>query len=199
MGNGFRHEDFIGIVDNALNIDDCQQLINYFENLKNLNLTYDRQQIKNGKAHEKQDETAFLLETSVMINRRNPIVSVFLDKFWSCYESYANHFSVLAASEVHGINSMRLQKTLPGQGYHQWHYESSDLDTSRRNIVWSIFLNDVDEGGETEFLYLRKRVQAKAGRLLIWPSSFTHTHRGNPPLNGEKYLLTGWLEFYGKP
>ena len=167
MENGFRHEDFIGIVDNALNIDDCQQLINYFENLKNLNLTYDRQQIKNGKAHEKQDETAFLLETSVMINRRNSIVSVFLDKFWSCYESYANHFSVLAASEVHGINSMRLQKTLPGQGYHQWHYESSDLDTSRRNIVWSIFLNDVDEGGETEFLYLRKRVQAKAGRLLI--------------------------------
>ena len=45
MENGFRHEDFIGIVDNALNIDDCQQLINYFENLKNLNLTYDRQQI----------------------------------------------------------------------------------------------------------------------------------------------------------
>jgi hypothetical protein len=60
-----------------------------------------------------------------------------------------------------------------------------------------IYLNDVEEGGETEFLYQKRRVQAKQGRLVMWPAAYTHTHRGNPPLSGDKYALTGWLEFMG--
>jgi len=67
-----------------------------------------------------------------------------------------------------------------------------------RLIAWSLYLNDIDLGGETEFLYLKRRINAKAGRLVIWPAGFTHTHRGNPPLSNDKYILTGWLEFMGK-
>ena len=29
----------------------------------------------------------------------------------------------------------------------------------------------------------------------MWPSSYPHTHRGNPPLNQDKYIMTGWAEF----
>jgi hypothetical protein len=60
-----------------------------------------------------------------------------------------------------------------------------------------MYLNDVEHGGETEFLYQKRRVSAKTGRVVIWPAGYTHVHRGNPPLSGEKYLLTGWLEFMG--
>ena len=45
-----------------------------------------------------------------------------------------------------------------------------------------------------EFLYQSKRFQPKRGQVLIWPGGFTHTHRGNPPLSGEKYIATSWLE-----
>jgi len=58
-----------------------------------------------------------------------------------------------------------------------------------------LYLNDVEEGGETEFLYVKRRVSAKKGRFVLWPAGFTHTHRGNPPLSGEKYIMTGWVEF----
>ena len=58
-----------------------------------------------------------------------------------------------------------------------------------------LFLNDVDEGGELEFLYQSKRIKPKAGTMVISPAFFTHTHRGNPPLSGEKYILNGWCEF----
>jgi hypothetical protein len=58
-----------------------------------------------------------------------------------------------------------------------------------------LYLNDVEDGGETEFLYQRMRVKPKQGTLLIWPAGFTHTHRGNPPLSNNKYVITGWSEF----
>ena len=60
--------------------------------------------------------------------------------------------------------------------------------------TWMLYLNTVQEGGETEFLYKSLRVQPKAGRFVLWPSGYTHTHRGNPPLNQDKYILTGWAE-----
>ena len=35
------------------------------------------------------------------------------------------------------------------------------------------------------------KVTPKKGRIAIWPGSFTHLHRGNPP-NKTKYIATGW-------
>jgi hypothetical protein len=55
-----------------------------------------------------------------------------------------------------------------------------------------VYLNDVDEGGETEFLYQQVKIKPKRGTVVIWPGGFTHLHRGNPPLKN-KYIATGWL------
>ena len=30
--------------------------------------------------------------------------------------------------------------------------------------------------------------------MVIFPAAFTHAHRGNMVLSGEKLLLTGWYE-----
>jgi hypothetical protein len=62
-------------------------------------------------------------------------------------------------------------------------------------MAFTYYLNNVNDGGETEFLYLKKRVKPIEGRLLIWPASYTHTHRGNPPLSHSKYIVTGWIEW----
>ena len=62
-----------------------------------------------------------------------------------------------------------------------------------RAFVFSVYLNDVEEGGETEFLHFSKRVKPKTGRIVIWPAAFPYIHRGNPPLSGEKYILTSWM------
>ena len=92
------------------------------------------------------------------------------------------------------FTSMKIQKTLPTEGYHVWHIEHGNtMDTSMRGFVFSVYLNDVEEGGETEFLNFSQRVKPKTGRIVIWPAAFPYLHRGNPPLSGEKYILTSWL------
>jgi len=191
-------DDFIGVFDNVLDNDSCHKIIEYYENLKSLNLVYSRQSLKDGLAHYKNDETAFLLQyDTITTMKKNPVLQDFLKEFWKCYEIYAEEYSLLFESGLHGINSIRLQKTRPGQGFHMWHYESSEYITANRVIAWTLYLNTVVEGGETEFLYYKKRITAKQGRLIIWPAGFTHTHRGNSPLSNDKYIITGWLEFIG--
>lgn len=192
-------EDFVGIFDDVFTEEDCLPLIEYFENLKSMNLVYSRQDLKDATAHNKQDETAFPLQHDfIAMQKKNPVLAGFLDKFWKCYNQYVEKYSILGVSGLHSINSVRIQKTLPGEGYHVWHYESMDHQVSHRVVTWIFYLNDVEHGGETEFLYLKRRIAAKKGRLIIWPAAFTHTHRGNPPLSGDKYIMTGWLEFIGK-
>ena len=70
-----------------------------------------------------------------------------------------------------------------------------DLIKLSEKLTFILYLNDIEEGGETEFLYYSKRIKAEKGKLIMWPAGFTHTHRGNPPLTDVKYILTGWLEF----
>ena len=90
---------------------------------------------------------------------------------------------------------VKIQKTEPGGGFHHWHCEDSqpDIRVTTRKLVWTLYLNDVEEGGETEFLHQSLRVKPEKGKLAIFPASFTHMHRGNPPLSNTKYIATGWI------
>ena len=88
----------------------------------------------------------------------------------------------------------KLHKVKKSQGYHVWHYETKPKFYPDRVLAWMTYLKVPEEGGETEFLHQSKRIEPVIGRTLIWPAYFTHVHRGNPPLKGEKYYITGWFE-----
>ena len=85
-----------------------------------------------------------------------------------------------------------LQKTEPMEGYHSFHAEDNSWNNRFRVLAWMVYLNDVPEGGETEWLYQQVKIKPTANTLVIWPGSFTHLHRGNPPMS-TKYVLTGWF------
>jgi hypothetical protein len=104
-------------------------------------------------------------------------------------------FSILKTAETHKIYTFKVQRTSPNEGYHIWHFEDTTRMQRNRLLTFMVYLNDIEDGGETEFLYLSKRIKPVAGRVLIWPAGYTHTHRGNPPLKDTKYIITGWVEF----
>lgn len=98
------------------------------------------------------------------------------------------------------IGTINLQKYEPRTGgYPHWHsenYPEKGGTAALHRVLFSIcYLNDVGSGGETEFAYQRVKITPKAGRVLIAPAAFTHTHRGNAPESNAKYVLSSWLLF----
>ena len=62
-------------------------------------------------------------------------------------------------------------------------------------LLSNVYLNDVEEGGETEFLYQGVKLKPETGKLVIFPTSYMYPHRGNPIYKGEKYIITGWYTY----
>jgi hypothetical protein len=58
-------------------------------------------------------------------------------------------------------------------------------------LVFMVYLNDLDDGG-TEFMYQNHTEKAETGKLLIWPTDWTHYHRGQISNTKTKYIITGW-------
>lgn len=95
---------------------------------------------------------------------------------------------------------LNLQKYRQGVGgYHHWHSEiyprEGNCETLHRVLLFMFFLNTVDEGGETEFLYQGRKVSPQKGRMVIAPAGFTHTHKGCVPQSDDKYIVTSWILF----
>ena len=111
-----------------------------------------------------------------------------------CLNIYGKKYEILINYDMQSVY-LNVQKTEAGQGYHKWHCENTGEGTIQRVLATMIYLNDDFEGGETEFLYQNRRESAKEGEVLIFPAGYTHTHRGNPPIGGTKYLITTWAVF----
>jgi hypothetical protein len=187
-------DNFIGVFENAFSKEYCEDLIESFEKSIAAGFGLSRQVNEGTSGLAKKDTQLFNNTQGLKINIYN--VSHFNEIFWSnCYPKYEEQYPQIKDSDTHGNYSFKLQKTNLKEGYHLWHYESSTRSTSNRLLTWMLYLNDVEEGGETEFLYQSMRIKPKQGTLVIWPAAFTHTHRGNPPLSNAKYIVTGWTEF----
>lgn len=188
-------KNFVMQVENFVSPEWCAHAIEYFENMQKSGLVADRS--AEAMKHVFDDSTLTMHgEYSIHVAGTQDLSASFVQEFWSkAYPIYAKEFSVLKTMATHSIFYMKAQKTEVGQGYHTWHCETGDRPTSTRIMAFLLYLNDVDEGGETEFLYYPSRVKPQTGKLILFPGGFTHTHRGNPPLSNTKYVLTGWVEF----
>ena len=99
-------------------------------------------------------------------------------------EEYTIH---KALSEIKNDTGYQIQRTQPGD-YYIWHHDQ----TTSRLVTFIWYLNDVKDGGYTEFID-GTRIQPEAGKLIIFPSTWDFLHRGVSPKTETKYLCTGWV------
>ena len=186
--------NFIGVYDNYITEEECNKAIKLFEDQNKFNNTLNRLDFEQAPVTHKQDQQYFAGAKNINVwwEELKPMIVNF-DIAWNHYIKNTGANTAYGDNAFH-FTEMKIQKTLPTEGYHVWHIEhGKGHDNEARAFVFSIYLNDVKEGGETEFLHFSKRVKPKTGRVVIWPASFPYLHRGNPPLSGEKYILTSWM------
>ena len=176
---------FIFEKDNALSSENCERLITLFEELK-------------GFQHP--GETIGGLNTNIkdcteiLFSPEHSELDFLLEALQSGLDEYQKRYPFLKKLSTFGqIENISFKRYYPGKAYHGLHCERSGLKTCARMLVWMFYLNDVHDGGETFFPHQEKKVKAEQGKLVIWPSDWTHIHRGITSPTQTKYILTGWF------
>ena len=101
------------------------------------------------------------------------------------------------------------QKYESGQFYKEHHdffhpfteeYKTYTEWMGQRTWTAMLYLNDVEDGGETYFKYLNLRIKPERGKLLFWNNlypmgipNYKTMHEACPPVDQNKYIITKWF------
>jgi Rps23 Pro-64 3,4-dihydroxylase Tpa1-like proline 4-hydroxylase len=123
---------------------------------------------------------------------------VFYDSLRESIEEYKEMLDQINSELFHHVfhgelsdSGYQIQRTEIG-GFYKWHHDYCIEPAGNRILTYLWYLNEVEEGGCTEFVN-GKMIKPKTGKLILFPSTWTYFHQGNPPISNVKYLCTGWL------
>ena len=180
---------FIYEFQNSLSEDECNQIIDKFEDSKedhykgrvgqnfteNVDIKKSTDMVISGKKDWKDFDTLFFTSLSKALSAVKKEFDFFSGPFKDI--GYA------------------VQRTNPGEYFH-WHIDSGSHQFSDRQLVAIWYLNNVDgPGGETEFLNQNVKIKPETGKLILLPPFWTHEHRGVTLEKGIKYIATTWIVF----
>tara|TARA_B100000929_G_scaffold264994_1_gene231781 strand:+ start:1908 stop:2498 length:591 start_codon:yes stop_codon:yes gene_type:complete len=111
-----------------------------------------------------------------------------------CCSLYEEKYPEVKGFHKYGMTEgANIQYYPPGGGYFSEHCERTSK-MENRCLVWLTYLNDVPNAG-THFKYQNITSPSERGLTLIWPTDFTHTHRGQISKTYDKYIITGWMGY----
>jgi hypothetical protein len=173
----------------------CDDLISFFENdnTKGPGKTYGGNNISKIDK-EVKDST----DLDISQHNNEPLIQKYLTNLGYVIEHYKKEytFSDIGVSKWIISPTYNIQRYYPNQGFHQWHCERGGVENFNRHLVFMTYLNDVIDGGETEWYYQKTKVKPEKGLTVIWPADWTFTHRGLVSKTQTKYIATGWYNFY---
>jgi hypothetical protein len=125
-----------------------------------------------------------LLENELTHNIQNYVAK--------CKVALPDHYNLFSSNLL--IDSIQIQKYNNNIGKYIYHNDAHVDNKKIRILTFIWYLNDVLDGGETEFLDFK--IVPKVGTLIIFPATWTYPHKANVPISSDKYIMTGWLYNY---
>jgi prolyl 4-hydroxylase len=179
----------IQVFDGALAPEFCAQMIESFNGMEQFH-------VANGRGHKVGLEGSAWTELNI-----TPLADAgFKGFFYKQIDHYLARYNkilglTLPIPPCAQIESIRIKRYRVGADEHfEPHFDALD-DRCNRYLVFLWYLNDVDEGGETEFIDIAIKVQARAGRLLMFPPYWMFQHAGLAPRSNDKYMVSTYLLF----
>ena len=167
----------------------CDEIINFYD--KNSQLRKEGRVGSNTPRIEKDRKESF----DIYLQGSHSIYKNYIPELQKCLEKYIEKYEYCNYADRFSITeTINIQKYPIGGGFKKFHYERMARSAMSRYLVFMTYLNNVEDGG-TEFLYQKIQTPAKKGLTMIWPTEWTHTHRGIVSNTKEKIIVTGWYNF----
>ena len=189
-------DNFIKVYDDVIDETSCKELIKKFEDEHEVFET----------VHEEDGDNAISFEQlNLYVAGWDTAQRGLLDLF----QDYIVHYKIDCNvydkmwPEKYGYEAVRMKRYLDND-YDRFdpHVDVLNYETSRRFLAFFIYLNDVEEGGETKFLnintpgtYIPYEVKPKRGRLLMFPPTWQYYHAGLKPVSGYKYIIHSYCHY----
>ena len=171
----------------------CKNIINFFEKNKELQT---KGQTASGVNEKIKKSTDITINPSDLKKDGYSVFNDYFKKLNECYLDYKEQYPFLNTflKKIH-IGHFNVQKYLAGDHFARLHSERTSLGTLHRIFAWMTYLNDVEDGGTTDFDHYKIKIKPEMGKTLIWPAEWTHAHTGSILKSGSKYIITGWMHF----
>ena len=189
-------DNLIRVYDDVVDEESCERLIQMFENSK------DTQPVK---LDDGDNSISFTQLIMVEHKEWESVQAGMLEVFQDYIMRYNIDVSLKSKQwpETYGYEAIRMKRYLDND-YDRFdpHVDVLNYETARRFLAFFIYLNDVEEGGETEFVNLHKpgtyvpfKVEAKRGRLLMFPPLWPWYHAGRKPISNNKYIIHSYCHY----
>ena len=171
----------------------CKEIIRFFDENEKLQ--------KNGATasgtnYTNKKTTDISINPNDLKNDKYKCFSSYIDELYKCFIDYQLQWPFLKSLVKNvDIGTFNVQKYSKGDHFSQIHTERSNLKSSNRLFAWMTYLDSVEDGGTTNFLHYGIKIKPEIGKTLIWPAEWTHAHSGEILGNGEKHIITGWMNF----
>jgi len=178
---------------NILNDELCNKIINFFKN----NPQLQKRGVTTGNTvnEEVKKTTDITINPNSLKGKDHEIFITYFNQLNECFLDYKEQFPFLKTFiKKIGIGPFNIQKYNKSGHFKKWHTERDSISSAHRVFAWMTYLNDVKDGGSTDFKHFDISVEPKKGKTLIWPAEWTHAHRGQI-VKDKKYIITGWFHF----
>jgi hypothetical protein len=173
------------------NVDLCDEIIGYHKDSPNKVIGETIKNVTFNGLKEKES-------TDVNLAFSGELYAAYTSQLGKVLDEYVEKYPWSCAFGSFGVNdTINVQHYAPTQGYHAWHTERFNHKSPNvsRHLVFMTYLNNVTEGGETEFFHQKLKLIPKKGLTVVWPADWTYVHRGIASQTQDKYIVTGWLNY----
>lgn len=186
--------DLIRVYDDVVDTDRCDSIIKMFDNHSDYHERIDREMRPN---FTQMNITSFTRDTEDY-SAKDKDNHQFLVSVFTNYA--ALYCSDLMITDEHppqyALEELRVKKYNAGtDDQYAEHVDIGNHNSVRRYLAFFLYLNDVEDGGETKFPYLNLSVQPKSGRLIVFPPMWMFPHAGMPLTNTPKYIVGSYCHY----
>ena len=193
-----RIADMLYVERNVLSQEQCDELIKYFWENEDKHDDGKVEHFLNGEYKGKLVNKDHKNCTQFMFEPGHKYANLMTQVIQDAYMNYRKQLPVLPAAEL-AILDYTIRVYPKGEGIFKTHVDQGDGGTISRLFGCIIYLNDVEEGGETYFKFLNLKIKPEPGLAIFWNNlysfgwpNFKTMHEALPPTKGKKYILTKW-------